>query len=135
MLRLPATPTVATLTAANSIASLTTMPGIPTLAYTTTSLGRVFTPQATNTPWIFPSGLSIEEHPLAKPPEIDRFSHNILFEEKLGGSFHMALGASYPETGGKNKSIIHWDMICGMQKDSEILLDGEVIYKDGKFTF
>ena len=67
--------------------------------------------------------------------EIDRFSHNILFDEKLGGSFHMALGAGYPETGSHNKSIIHWDMICGMQKDSEILLDGEVVYKDGKFVF
>lgn len=67
--------------------------------------------------------------------EIDRFSHNILFDEKLGGSFHMALGAGYPETGSKNKSIIHWDMICGMQKDSEMLLDGEVIYKNGKFIF
>ena len=67
--------------------------------------------------------------------EIDRFSHNILFDEKLGGSFHMALGAGYPETGSKNKSIIHWDMICGMQKDSEILLDGEVVYKNGKFVF
>ena len=67
--------------------------------------------------------------------EIDRFSHNILFDEKLGGSFHMALGAGYPETGSHNKSIIHWDMICGMQKDSEILLDGEVIYKNGKFVF
>ena len=67
--------------------------------------------------------------------EIDRFSHNILFDEKLGGSFHMALGAGYPETGSKNKSIIHWDMICGMQKESEILLDGEVVYKNGKFVF
>ena len=66
--------------------------------------------------------------------EIDRFSHNILFDEKLGGSFHMALGAGYPETGSKNKSIIHWDMICGMQKDSEILVDGEVVYKNGKFV-
>jgi len=67
--------------------------------------------------------------------EIDRFSHNILFDEKLGGSFHMALGAGYPETGSHNKSIIHWDMICGMQKDAEILLDGEVVYKNGKFVF
>jgi len=66
--------------------------------------------------------------------EIDRFSHNILFDEKLGGSFHMALGAGYPETGSKNKSVIHWDMICGMQKDAEILLDGEVVYKNGKFV-
>jgi aminopeptidase len=66
--------------------------------------------------------------------EIDRFSRNILFDEKIGGSFHMALGASYPETGGKNKSMIHWDMICGMKEDAEIQVDGDVIYKNGKFT-
>jgi len=67
--------------------------------------------------------------------EIDHFSHNILFDEKLGGTFHMALGSGYPETGSKNKSMIHWDMICGMQDDSEIVIDGEIIYKNGKFTF
>lgn len=65
--------------------------------------------------------------------EIDHFSHNILFDEKLGGSFHMALGSGYPETGSKNKSMIHWDMICGMKDDSEIVLDGDVIYRDGNF--
>lgn len=64
--------------------------------------------------------------------DIDRFSHNILFDEKLGGTFHMALGAGYPETGSKNKSIIHWDMICGLE-DSEILVDGEVVYRDKNF--
>ena len=67
--------------------------------------------------------------------EIDRFSHNILFDEKLGGTFHMALGSGYPETGSKNKSMIHWDMICGMKEDSEIAVDGEIVYKNGKFTF
>ncbi len=66
--------------------------------------------------------------------EIDHFSHNILFDEKLGGTFHMALGSGYPETGSKNKSMIHWDMICGMKDDSEISLDGEVIYKNGKLS-
>jgi len=65
--------------------------------------------------------------------EINRFLHNILFDEKIGGTFHMALGAGYPESGSKNKSIIHWDMICGMHKDSEIIVDDEVIYKNGKF--
>jgi aminopeptidase len=67
--------------------------------------------------------------------EIDHFSRNILFDEKLGGTFHMALGSGYPETGSKNKSMIHWDMICGMKEDSEIVVDGEVIYKNGKFTY
>ncbi len=64
--------------------------------------------------------------------EIDRFSRHILFDEKLGGSFHLALGAGYPETGSRNKSMIHWDMICGMEA-SEIEVDGDVIYRDGRF--
>ena len=51
------------------------------------------------------------------------------------GSFHMALGAGYPETGSKNKSAIHWDMICDMRTDSEILVDGELFYKNGQFVF
>jgi aminopeptidase len=67
--------------------------------------------------------------------EIDRFTGQILFDEKIGGSFHMALGAGYPETGAKNKSAIHWDMICDMRKDSEIIVDGELFYKDGEFDF
>ncbi len=65
--------------------------------------------------------------------EIDKFTGNILLDEKIGGSFHMALGAGYPETGSQNKSQIHWDMICDMRTDSEILVDGEVVYKNGKF--
>ena len=67
--------------------------------------------------------------------DINKFTGNILFDEKLGGSFHMALGAGYPETGSKNKSAIHWDMICDLRTDSEILVDGELFYKNGKFAF
>jgi aminopeptidase len=67
--------------------------------------------------------------------DIDRFTGNILFDEKIGGTFHMALGAGYPETGSHNKSAIHWDMICDLRKDSEILVDGELFYKNGKFVF
>jgi aminopeptidase len=66
---------------------------------------------------------------------IQRHTGNILFDEKIGGSFHMALGSGYPETGSKNDSAIHWDMICDMKKDSQISVDGNVIYKDGRFTF
>jgi aminopeptidase len=66
--------------------------------------------------------------------EINKFTGNILFDEKIGGSFHMALGAGYPETGSQNKSRIHWDMICDMRSDSEILVDGKVVYKDGQFV-
>ncbi len=65
--------------------------------------------------------------------EIDRFTSNILFDEKIGGTFHLALGSGYPETGSQNKSGIHWDMICDMRKDAEVKLDGDVIYRDGKF--
>jgi aminopeptidase len=67
--------------------------------------------------------------------EIDRFTGNILFDEKIGGTFHMALGAGYPETGSKNKSAIHWDMICDMRSEAEIAVDGEVIYRNGRFVF
>lgn len=65
--------------------------------------------------------------------QIDRFTHNILLDEKIGGSFHMAVGAGYPETGSLNKSMVHWDMICDLRQDSEILIDGEVIYRNGAF--
>ncbi|MBE3119921.1 MAG: aminopeptidase [Candidatus Atribacteria bacterium] len=82
-----------------------------------------------------PGARTLGEFAIGTNYEIDHFSRNILFDEKLGGTFHMALGAGYPETGSKNKSMIHWDMICGMQDDSEIVVDGEVIYKNGKFTF
>jgi aminopeptidase len=67
--------------------------------------------------------------------DINRFTGNILFDEKIGGSFHMALGAGYPETGSKNKSAIHWDMICDLRKDSEILADNQPFYKNGQFVF
>ncbi len=66
--------------------------------------------------------------------QINRFTRNILFDEKIGGTFHMALGAGYPETGSLSRSVIHWDMICSL-KDSELTVDGETIYRDGKFTF
>jgi len=66
--------------------------------------------------------------------EINRFTRNILFDEKLGGTFHLALGAGYPETGSQNTSAIHWDMICDIRKDSEMRVDGMVIYRDGQFV-
>ncbi|MBM3450884.1 MAG: aminopeptidase [Armatimonadetes bacterium] len=65
--------------------------------------------------------------------DIQRFTKNILFDEKIGGTVHMALGSSYPESGGKNTSGLHWDMICDLRDGGEICADGEVIHKDGKF--
>jgi aminopeptidase len=82
-----------------------------------------------------PGARYIGEFAIGTNFEIDRFTHNILLDEKIGGSFHMALGAGYPETGSRNKSIIHWDMICDLRADSEILVDGEVVYRNGGFVF
>ena len=66
--------------------------------------------------------------------DIKRFSRNILFDEKIGGTCHMAIGASILEAGGKNHSAIHWDMVCDLKKGGEIKADGKVIYRNGKFT-
>ena len=65
---------------------------------------------------------------------IKNVTGNILFDEKIGGSVHMALGASYPETGGKNVSGLHWDIIKNMKNNSCIYADDKLIYKDGKFV-
>jgi len=62
---------------------------------------------------------------------IDRFTKNMLFDEKMGGTIHLAVGAGYPESGSKNESGIHWDMLCDMA-DAEIIADGELFYKNGK---
>ena len=82
-----------------------------------------------------PGARYVGEFAIGTNYEINRFTHSILFDEKFGGSFHMALGAGYPETGSHNDSLIHWDMICDLRQDSEILLDGEVIYRNGNFVF
>ena len=65
---------------------------------------------------------------------IQRFTKNMLFDEKMGGTIHLALGMGYPESGSKNKSSIHWDILKDMKsKDSIIYLDGKEIYKAGKW--
>jgi aminopeptidase len=62
---------------------------------------------------------------------IQRFTKNMLFDEKIGGTIHFAVGAGYPESGSKNESGLHWDMLCDMA-ESEISVDGDLFYKDGK---
>ncbi len=62
---------------------------------------------------------------------IQRFTKNMLFDEKIGGTIHLAVGAGYPETGSKNESGLHWDMLCDMSQ-AEITVDGDLFYKDGK---
>jgi aminopeptidase len=64
---------------------------------------------------------------------INRFTKSILFDEKIGGTIHMAVGAGYPETGSNNKSSVHWDMICDMRDGGKIWVDGTEFYDSGKF--
>ena len=63
---------------------------------------------------------------------ITKFTKNMLFDEKMGGTIHIALGNSYPESGGLNKSAVHWDILKDM-KQGGIYADEELIYKDGRF--
>jgi len=65
---------------------------------------------------------------------IQRFIKNILFDEKIGGTIHLAVGAGFPEAGGKNKSALHWDMIKDLRKGGALYVDGQVFQKDGKFV-
>lgn len=65
---------------------------------------------------------------------IKKFTKNILFDEKIGGSVHMALGMAYKEGGGRNESALHWDMIKDLRKGGAVYIDGKIIQKDGKFT-
>jgi len=65
---------------------------------------------------------------------ITRFTKNMLFDEKMGGTIHMALGMNTaPETGGLNKSALHWDILKDMKRGSEICADDRLFYKNGKF--
>jgi aminopeptidase len=65
---------------------------------------------------------------------IDRAVGAILFDEKIGGTVHLALGRSYPETGGVNESAVHWDMICDLRDGGRLSADGETIQQDGVFV-
>jgi aminopeptidase len=65
--------------------------------------------------------------------DITRFTKNILFDEKIGGTVHMALGAGYPETGSVNQSAIHWDLICDLREGGSVEVDGEPFLRDGRY--
>lgn len=66
--------------------------------------------------------------------DIQRSIKNVLFDEKIGGTVHLAVGASYPSTGGTNQSAVHWDMVCDLRKGGAITVDGETFCKDGQFV-
>lgn len=69
--------------------------------------------------------------------DIDRFTKNILLDEKMGGTVHLALGAGYPDTGSENRSAIHWDLICDLRPDAGgglVEVDGKPFLRDGEFV-
>ena len=65
---------------------------------------------------------------------IETGTKSILLDEKIGGTIHLAIGASYPQTGGTNDSAIHWDMVCDLRQGGSITVDGEELQRDGKFV-
>jgi aminopeptidase len=65
---------------------------------------------------------------------VDVYTTDILIDEKIGGSIHTALGRAYPICGGTNKSAIHWDIVKDTRTNTEMFLDGKLVFKDGKFT-
>lgn len=64
---------------------------------------------------------------------VRQYTKNTLFDEKIGGTFHAAVGAAYPETGGKNESGLHWDMVCDLRQGGRIYADGKLISENGRF--
>lgn len=64
---------------------------------------------------------------------IPQATKNILFDEKLGGTVHLAVGRSYEKTGGNNESSVHWDLICDLREGGELYADGELLQRDGEF--
>jgi aminopeptidase len=80
-----------------------------------------------------PGARYLGEFAIGTNRRIDRFIKSILLDEKIGGTFHMAVGYGFPQVGSKNKSNIHWDMICDMRDGGEIHVDGELFYKSGEF--
>src|SRR6185312_9001988 len=65
--------------------------------------------------------------------EIDRFTRDILFDEKIGGTLHFALGSSFKWLGGQNDSGLHWDLVCDLRDEGEVYADGELVWKAGRF--
>jgi aminopeptidase len=66
-------------------------------------------------------------------PRITRFTRNVLFDEKIDGTVHLAVGASYTYTGGTNESAVHWDMVKDLRPGGELYVDGELVQRDGRW--
>jgi aminopeptidase len=66
---------------------------------------------------------------------IDRFAYDILYDEKIGGTVHIALGRAYAENGGVNQSALHWDIVKDLRQQGAVYLDGKKVIENGKFLF
>jgi aminopeptidase len=74
----------------------------------------------------------IGEFAIGTNPYVNHFSKDILLDEKIGGTIHIALGRAYPKVGGTNQSAIHWDIVKDMRREGEIFIDGKLIFQNGK---
>jgi aminopeptidase len=83
--------------------------------------------------WLDDGSKRVGEFAFGLNDAVDTFTKNTLFDEKIGGTVHLALGESYPETGGLNHSALHWDLVCDLRRGSEVYADGELVYRDGAF--
>src|SRR5207248_11262945 len=79
-----------------------------------------------------PGARRLGEVGLGLNPGIDRFTGSILYDEKIGGTVHLALGQSYPETGGTNESALHWDLIVDTRSGGRSTADGRAVGEDGR---
>jgi aminopeptidase len=76
----------------------------------------------------------IGEFGIGMNPKITKFTKNLLFDEKIGGTIHLALGSAYKDNGGGNDSAIHWDIVKDMKR-AKIIVDGIIIQENGKWRF
>lgn len=67
-------------------------------------------------------------------PAIQRYVKNTLFDEKMDGTIHLAIGAGFPVVGGKNESVVHWDMVKDLRAGGRLFLDGELVQENGRWT-
>ena len=82
-----------------------------------------------------PGSSLIGEFGLGVNPHLTRFCRDILFDEKIGGTVHIALGRAYPESGGANQSAIHWDIVKDIRQEGSVVVDGRVVLQSGQFHF
>ncbi|RKX73324.1 MAG: aminopeptidase [Spirochaetes bacterium] len=99
------------------------------LAEASSSTNQDFLKELLNTD---PGAKLIGEFAFGTNPKINLFCRDILLDEKIGGTVHIALGRSYPHTGGTNKSVIHWDIIKDLRKDGKVYLDDKLIFENGR---